>query len=121
MGYASAGDWDRTGTMSPPQDYKYNASASSATPAESFETRANEMTLESEKRPFFEISESEPKAKLKLNEKNLLQNDLRGVRTLDLRRDRAAPEPTAPPGRTQFKSGSSGTRTQDRPVMSRLL
>ncbi len=46
--------------------------------------------LESETRPFFEISESEPKAKLKLNEKNFLQNDLRGVRTLDLRRDRAA-------------------------------
>ena len=90
MGYASAGDRDRTGTMSPSQDFKSCASASSATPAESFETRANEMMLESETRPFFEISESEPKAKLKLNEKNLLQNDLRGVRTLDLRRDRAA-------------------------------
>jgi hypothetical protein len=39
---------------------------------ESFEMRASEAPLESEARSFFEISESEPKAKLELNEKNFI-------------------------------------------------
>ena len=41
---------------------------------ESLEMRASEALLESEARSFFEISESEPKAMLELNEKNFIIN-----------------------------------------------